>query len=256
MKEMVFKPIIIDDIVTDYYVTTDGEILDNNLNPLIIGETTRIWVNKKNGYVYVRIPKPDGGDFHPCLLHRLVAEAFIPNPNNLPTVNHKIGGIANKQKNSVQDLEWMSYSDNNIHALNNNLRVPLKCENHQYATLTNNQVHDICRLLEKNMLYDDIINTLGLGGIKNIKSKIKMIKTGNAWIDISKNYSIPDSKNMNMKFSDEELHQICEMFQNGIRGYSNILKSLGKDNTPANQKTLSVIFTRKKYKRISKYYNW
>ena len=256
MNEMVFKPVIIDGITSDYYVTTDGEILDNNLKPLVIGETSRIWIGKNNGYVYVRIPKPDGGDFHPCLLHRIVAQAFISNPDNLPTVNHKLGGITNKQKNSVQSLEWMSYSDNNIHALNNNLRTPLKCENHQYATLTNNQVHEICKLLEKNMLYDDIITELSLGDIKNIRSKIKMIKTGNAWTDISKNYNIPECRNMNMKFSDDELHQICEMFQNGIRGYSNILRSMGKDDTPANQKLLSSLFTRKKYKRISKDYVW
>ena len=70
MNEMVFKPVIIDGITSDYYVTTDGEILDNNLKPLVIGETSRIWIGKNNGYVYVRIPKPDGGDFHPCLLHR------------------------------------------------------------------------------------------------------------------------------------------------------------------------------------------
>ena len=42
-------------------------------------------------------------------VNRLVAEAFIPNPNNLPTVNHK---DENKLNNSVENLEWMSVSDN------------------------------------------------------------------------------------------------------------------------------------------------
>lgn len=54
-------------------------------------------------------------------VHRLVAEAFLPNPNRYPTVNHKDG---NKQNNAVENLEWASYSDNNIHALKHHLRNP------------------------------------------------------------------------------------------------------------------------------------
>ena len=44
-----------------------------------------------------------------CLIHRLVAEAFIPNPNNLDTVNHK---DEVKTNNVVSNLEWMSSADN------------------------------------------------------------------------------------------------------------------------------------------------
>lgn len=46
-------------------------------------------------------------------VHRLVAESFIPNPNNLPCVNHIDGDRSN---NSVENLEWVSYSDNLHHA--------------------------------------------------------------------------------------------------------------------------------------------
>lgn len=45
---------------------------------------------------------------HP--VHRLVAKAFIPNPEHLPTVNHK---DENKQNNRADNLEWMSISENN-----------------------------------------------------------------------------------------------------------------------------------------------
>ena len=51
-------------------------------------------------------------------VHRLVAQAFLPNPNNLPQVNHKDG---NRENNNVNNLEWVTASQNIIHGYKMNL---------------------------------------------------------------------------------------------------------------------------------------
>ena len=65
-----------------------------------------------NGYVFVKIK---GKQYY---VHRLVAQAFIPNPENKPQVNHKDG---RKWNNALENLEWATPSENGIHAYANGL---------------------------------------------------------------------------------------------------------------------------------------
>lgn len=55
----------------------------------------------KDGYVYATLCK--NNKTHLATIHRLIAEAFIPNPNNLPQINHK---DEDKTNNSIDNLEW------------------------------------------------------------------------------------------------------------------------------------------------------
>ena len=68
----------------------------------------------KKGYLYVNLWK-DGG-FKTKQIHRLVAEAYIPNPDNLPQVNHK---DENKANNCLQNLEWCDCKYNNNYGTRN-----------------------------------------------------------------------------------------------------------------------------------------
>ena len=62
----------------------------------------------KSGYVYVHLTAKNGKAVKERL-HRLVAIAFLENPNNLPAVNHK---DENKLNNSLDNLEWCSHQYN------------------------------------------------------------------------------------------------------------------------------------------------
>ena len=74
------------------------------------------------------------------LVHRLVAETFIPNTHNKPTVNHKDG---NKQNNCVDNLEWATSKEQNIHSFSLGLNYARKGEDANRALLTWDDVHYI-----------------------------------------------------------------------------------------------------------------
>ena len=77
----------------------------------------------KNGYVHYYIRDLSTGKRKDFKGHRLVAEYFIDNPNDYPIVNHIDG---NKANNHIENLEWCTYSQNNIHAYKNGLNTSKK----------------------------------------------------------------------------------------------------------------------------------
>lgn len=90
----------------DYEITKTGEII--NL------KTGRILKPQLNSKGYLRVQLCGKRYF----VHRLVAEKYLPNPNNLEQVNHKDG---NKTNNNIENLEWVSNQTNRTHAVEHGL---------------------------------------------------------------------------------------------------------------------------------------
>ena len=155
---MGFKTFTLD----DYEITKDGKVF-----------------NKKWGR-YVK-PQPNGTGYlrvhiagRMYFVHRLVAMTYIPNPNNLPQVNHKDG---NKQNNCVENLEWVSNHDNSLHALHNGwMRIE---EKHQFAKLTREQVLYIKNHPEMSKHELAIMFNISVATIRDIRS-------GRTWKTVEK----------------------------------------------------------------------
>lgn len=84
------------------------------------GKILTAWLDSRKYYLMVTMKNKN------YLIHRLVAQAFIPNPDNLPEVNHKDG---NKANNCVDNLEWCTSKQNKEHAYKTGLYDTQKFRN-------------------------------------------------------------------------------------------------------------------------------
>lgn len=99
-------------------------------------------------------------------VHRLVAEAFIPNPENKPQVNHIDGNPLN---NNVNNLEWVTDRENKLHAIENNLKI---------NTINTIDRETMLELLNNGKSYDEIAELLGIakGTVFNYIKKFQIKK--------------------------------------------------------------------------------
>lgn len=111
-----WKPVV--GFETNYIVSNSGVVVSTGAYiKSRKGKRVNQHPTTTSAYLYVKLWK--GGKMYNRSVHRLVALAFIPNPDNLPVVNHLDG---DKTNNHVSNLEWCSHSDNHRHAYDNRLR--------------------------------------------------------------------------------------------------------------------------------------
>lgn len=234
---------------SNYCITKDGKLYSLRVNSLMRG-----WVI--HGYRKYSITFDDG-THKEMMGHRLVALAFIENddPENKTFVNHIDG---DKLNNNVNNLEWVTPSENNYHAYETNLssgKKPHKDgvetlkgiynEDNTFSTMSEEDVHKICSLLVEGYRDVDISRMTNLSRrcINHLRHKDERY-----FPEITNQYDYSFTKEERM--SPELVIEICERLQGGEKVMA-LARSLG-----LNRKKVGNIHSRKTFKDISKNYKW
>ena len=209
--------IYINGLETDYSVSSNGLVLNRKTQRLLQGSPD------KRGYVTVSIRS--SSKMYTKLVHRLVAGAFIPNPENKPTVNHIDG---NKSNNDLSNLEWATHKENINHAISTGLRNTsgINAPSNIYSEEI---VHKVCKLLEASKSPKEISELLGVS--TNLPNRIKYL---GKWKEISHKYNIPKTR----KLSYSTKNKVLDLFRAGIYDYDELLKRLGLPDTVHSRKYL------------------
>lgn len=237
--ELDTKHIYINSCLTKYKVSRAGNVYRIKSN----GKLSELKHDiDKDGYHKVTIYL-NGKGYHK-FVHRLVAEAYIPNPDNKSQVNHING---NKNDNYDYNLEWNTCKENIIHAHLTGLTTVKRGDKHPEAVYTNDQIEHVCKLFEENQLsMKEISKITGVTYtvIKQIRNKI-------IWKSVSKNFNIDNySVSKRQKYTNKEIRGVCEMLEQGLS------KNEISDITNVPYSIINSIYNRKTHKKISSNFNF
>jgi transposase len=230
----------IPNVMPGQYLSINGNIYDSY--------TDRIRHPSDGVYLMTYIKLKDGSNYHTGV-HRLIMLVFSNRPSNFNelVINHKDG---NKHNNDLNNLEWATYSENNIHAFKTGLN-PVG-EDHHCAKLTNSQVEEICKELEKPRYYGQLMelgNKYGVG-----ETDIQRIANGKIWTNISKKYNIDyNMKGIDSILTEDQVKEICEELSKGR--YHGQCTKLGKKYN-VSPSTIKEIVQRRSWTSISKDYEF
>ena len=173
-----FGPSDLEEEFREYYVEGYGNFLVNNWGTRVYGKRGNLLTiyRNQNGYLIIHTGV-GGGKNHKDIqftIHRLVALTFLPNPNNLPEINHKDG---NKFNNCITNLEWCTPSENTRHAVRIGIKGDFRGSKNGRARLNEDQVAEI-----KHLLRDSNLTTAEIAEKYNVsKQIIYNIRVNTTW---------------------------------------------------------------------------
>jgi len=192
---------------------------------------------------YKRVNTKVDGKGVKLFVHRAVAIAFIPNPLNLPFVNHK-NGI--KEDNRVENLEWCTAKQNTEHAIRTGLLTFVYGEDTSNNKYSEKIICEICQMIEDGYRNIDICKKVGVD-----RHLPKDIRNGNSWTHISKNYKLKVVRRGRLSVATVEW--VCSCLQSGW----SVLKIFNSSKSSNVSKShIKHIKARNTYKDISCEYTW
>lgn len=217
----------------DYYITKSGKIFSSLTN-----KELKFDRSQTGGYCKVKLMDRRLGRFINLSVHRLVATQFIPNPRNLPEVNHKDGNHSN---NSVYNLEWCTAEYNRRHALENRLyKVE---EDSPRAKLTKEQVKSIYKDWETCKTKTIIAKKYNVSDalIGEIVRGVRWSRTYEEYYGVRPTYKKPKRK----KLDDATIKRILYMYYVDKKNTMEIERTLGVTNGYISKLVRGIMFPNK-----------
>lgn len=193
---------------TNYVVYPDGRVYD-----LVNDEFVEPRYNNSG---YLIIPLIEFNTIRG--VHQMVAEMFIPNPDKKKIVNHKDGC---KDHNWVENLEWFTQSENNLHAYATGLRKPNTPDKVHFTKYSEDQIRKACELMSTGMMLKQVEEQTGVP-VRTLGE----IRSGRIWKSISCDFTFPEKHYVSSELYDTEFREkVTELYNQGYRA-SEIMKIL------------------------------